>query len=108
MDQLIDIIKAALADGATAEQKTAAAQACRTVASALDAEPGKPIAAPAAPDVAPAMPQSSPLAVLGKLAPDQALDLLIAKLRAAVPEQAAPERARGFKVMIVPVPRRSS
>lgn len=106
MEKLIDIIKEALADGATAEQKAAAAQACRTVAAALDAKPGEPIAAPPSGDAAPppAPPTVAPLAVLGKLSPDQALDLLIAKLRAAVPAQTEPARTRGFKVQLVQVP----
>ncbi len=109
MDKLIDIIKEALADGATPEQKAAAAQACRTVAAALDAAPGQPLAAPVATSAP--EPPPSPLAVLGKLSPDQALDLIIAKLRSTVPAQPqaprAPQpRAQGFKVQLVSVPRK--
>ncbi|MCA9679732.1 MAG: hypothetical protein H6709_10610 [Kofleriaceae bacterium] len=100
MQPLIDTIQAAVADGATAEQRRAAAVACRTLLAAFDAEPGKPIAAQAA-ATAPSL-----LAVLGRLAPDQALDLLIAKLRAAVPaaETQVAEKPRGFHVQLLHVP----
>ncbi len=41
MEQMIDSIRVAIADGATAEQKAAGAQACRTIMTALEAEVGK-------------------------------------------------------------------
>jgi len=96
-DKLIDTIRQAVTDG-TPEQKTAGADACRTLLAALAAEPGRPLAPPQPP---------SPLDVLSKVDPGQALDLFIAKLRAAVPEtaQPQPERRRGFKVRLVPVQR---
>jgi hypothetical protein len=95
MQALIESIQGAIADGATAEQKAAAAGACRALLAAFETEPGKPMAPPQTP---------TPLAVLGRLEPDQALDLLIAKLRAAVPTAVQPERARGFKVQLLQVP----
>lgn len=101
MQNLIDLIKDAVADGASLEQKQAGAQACRTILAALDAEKGKPLAVADAPTPAP-----SPLAMLGKLDPGTALDLLIAKLRAAVPSDAsAPTKRDAFKVQLVPMPR---
>ncbi|MCA9675620.1 MAG: hypothetical protein H6806_11050 [Planctomycetes bacterium] len=55
---------------------------------------------------APASPAAHLLATLGELGPDQALDLLIAKLRTALPAAAnAAASHHGFKVQIVPVPR---
>lgn len=75
MDEMMDAIRGAVAEGATAEQKVAGAQACRTILTALEAEIGKPIALAGAP-------VSSPLA---GISPDQALDLLIARLSAMVP-----------------------
>lgn len=95
MQALIDTIQSAIAEGATADQKTAAADACRALLVAFETEPGKPMASPPVP---------TPLAVLGRLEPDQALDLLIAKLRAALPTAVQPERARGFKVQLLHVP----
>jgi len=70
MDQLLEAIAAAVADGATTEQKQIGVQACRTIMTALDAEPGKPIALPGAPKPHP----------LRGLTFDQALELVIAKL----------------------------
>jgi len=72
MTEMIEAIRAAVADGATPEQKAIGAQACRTILVALDAEPGKPIVLPGAP-------QPHPLA---GITADQALTLLIARLTA--------------------------
>ena len=70
MTEMIEAIRAAVADGATPEQKAIGAQACRTILAALDTEPGKPIVLPGAP-------QPHPLA---GITADQALTLLIARL----------------------------
>ncbi|HWO25873.1 MAG TPA: hypothetical protein VNO30_44365 [Kofleriaceae bacterium] len=70
MTEMIEAIRAAVADGATPEQKANGAQACRTILAALGAEPGKPI-------VLPGVPQPHPLA---GITADQALALLIARL----------------------------
>jgi hypothetical protein len=70
MDQLIDVIRAATATDATKEAKAAGVQACRTIAAALDTEPGKPI-------VLPGTPPQRPLAGVSI---DQVLDLMIARL----------------------------
>ncbi len=80
MEEMISAIRAAVAVGATAEQKVAGAQACRTITTALEVEVGKPIALIGAPTPGP----------LAGIAPDQALDLLIARLTAMVP----PERSK--------------
>lgn len=77
MDEMIDAIRDAVAEGATAEQKVAGAHACRTILTALEAEVGKPIALAGAPVPSP----------LAGISPDQALDLLIAKLSAMVPPE---------------------
>lgn len=76
MEAQLATISAAIAADATAEQKAHGAIACRAILAALGAEPGKPIAMPGAP-----MPH--PLAGID---PGQALDLLIAKLTAALPK----------------------
>lgn len=80
MNEFIEAIRAAVAEGATAEQKRIGADACRTILTALDAEVGKPIVLADAPKPHP----------LSQLDPGQALDLLIAKLSAAIPKDDAP------------------
>jgi hypothetical protein len=77
MKELLDAIRAAVAETATAEQKTAGAQACRTIGTALEAEIGKPIALAGAPTPSP----------LTGISPDQAMDLLIARLRAVADDR---------------------
>lgn len=76
MNELIEAIRAAVANDATAEQKTIGAQACRTILTALDTEAGKPLTVPNAPKPHP----------LSQIDPGQALDLLIAKLSANLPK----------------------
>ena len=98
MNQLLEAIRAAVADDATADQKTNGAQACRTLLAALEAEAGKPLPAPGG------LPPVSPLA---NIDPGQALDLLIARLRAALPanEAKAPARpATGPRIPMVGPP----
>jgi hypothetical protein len=76
MNDLLEAIRTAVAESATADQKAAGARACRTIGAALEAEAGKPLPAPGG------LPATSPLAGID---PGQALDLLIARLRAALP-----------------------
>jgi hypothetical protein len=68
MDSVLETIRSAVANDATAEQKAAGVQACRTILAALDAEPGKPLVPPIAVS-APTRPSL-----------DQVLDLAIARL----------------------------
>jgi hypothetical protein len=79
MDALIDIIRSAVASGASTDQKAAGVQACRTIAAALDTEPGKTFVLPSAP-------QPSPLS---RLSIDQVLELAIAKLSSVATERDA-------------------
>jgi hypothetical protein len=79
MDEMIEAIHAAVADGATAEQRAAGAVACRTILVALEAEAGKALTLPGAPTASP----------LAGIAPEQALDLLIARLSAIAEKKAA-------------------
>jgi hypothetical protein len=100
MNDLIDAIRASVAEGATSEQKQIGVQACRTIMTALDAEPGKPIALPGAPKPHP----------LRGLTFDQALDLVIARLstvadaRESAAEQSPPAATRGPQFPIVHPP----
>ena len=97
-DNLLEAIRAAIADGATAEQKATGAQACQTILAALGAQPSKPI-------VLPGVPQAHPLS---RLSMDQVLDLAIARLTqiAAAREkeaaQPAPTAPRGPRIPIIP------
>lgn len=70
MQELIDVIRAAIATDASKEQKAAGVQACRAIVAALDTEPGKPI-------VLPGVPHKPPLSGVSL---DQVLDLLIGRL----------------------------
>jgi len=70
MNEMIEAIRAAIGEGATVEQKTHGAQACRTLLAALEAQVGKPIPFLGAPAPSP----------LAQLSPEQTLDLVIAKL----------------------------
>lgn len=80
MNELIETIRMAVSEGAVPEQKAAGALACRTILAALEAEAGKAIAVPGAPAQGP----------LAGISPDQALDLLIARLSAVLEKQPAP------------------
>lgn len=86
MNELIEAIRLAVSDGATAEQKATGAQACQTILAALGAQPGKPI-------VLPGTPQPHPLS---RLSMDQVLDLAIARLTqiAAAREKEVAQPAR--------------
>jgi hypothetical protein len=87
MNDLLEAIRIAVADSATADQKASAAQACRTILAALEAEAGKPLPPPGG------LPPVSPLANIDA---GQALDLLIARLRAALPDNDA-DGAKGAR-----------
>lgn len=102
MNEMIEAIRAAVAEGATVEQKTYGAQACRTLLAALEAQVGKPIPFLGAPAPSP----------LAQLSPEQTLDLVIAKLRsvaesreAAAAQPTAPEPP-ALRLPLVPTPAR--
>jgi hypothetical protein len=77
MNELIEAIRAAVAEGATTEQKAVGVQACRTIAAALDTEPGKPLT----------LPGVVPAASTSRVSIDQVLDLAIARLSSLASEQ---------------------
>ena len=85
MHDLLDAIHAAIAPNASADARAAGADACRTILTALDAAPGKPMNATA---TAQASPIATIVAGLRGVPPDQLLDLAITKLRAALPPDA--------------------
>jgi hypothetical protein len=77
MQELIDVITAAIATDASSEQKTAGVQACRTIATALDTEPGKPLT----------LPNSVSAPPTSRISLDQVLDLVIARLNVVATER---------------------
>ncbi len=106
MQEMIEAIRAAVAEGATMEQKASGALACRTLGSALEAEIGKPIVLAGAPAPGP----------LAGISSDHALELLIARLRTVAETQdkeiaataAAPARnaePSGLRIAFVQPPR---
>lgn len=107
MNELIEAIRIAVAEGATPEQKAIGAHACRTIGAALGAEPGTPIA----------MPGVLPSRPLAGLSLDQALDLVIARLsvvaderekRSQIAATVAPQHGNppGLRLPFTPVPTR--
>ena len=99
MNDLIEAIRIAVTDGATADQKATGAQACQTILAALGAQPGTPI-------VLPGVPKPHPLSALSF---EQALELVIARLRTIADtrdqtENVKPASARGPQIPLVPRP----
>jgi hypothetical protein len=96
MQELLEAIRAATTEDATAEEKTAGAEACRTILTALEATTGKPMLVSGAPP-------SNPLAGIDLT---QALDYLIARLRQAAPadEPTRPGRSSGLRIALVRPP----
>jgi hypothetical protein len=78
MEELIETIRAAVANDASTEKKTAGVVACRTILTALDTEPGKPLAMPSV--LPPTLPSATPKLPISQLSLDQMLDLMIARL----------------------------
>ena len=79
MQELIETIRAAVATDASAEKKAAGINACRTILTALDTEPGKPLAMPHVLPP-PTLPGATPRLPVSQLSLDQMLDLMIARL----------------------------
>jgi hypothetical protein len=98
MQELIEVIRVAVATDASTEQKASGVQACRTIAAALGTEPGKPIMLPGMP-----MP-----AATSRVSVDQMLDLMIARLttiaaqREAEPAPTVAPSPRGLRVPTTP------
>lgn len=83
MEKLISVITTATASGASNEQREAGVAACRAILTALDTEPGKPLAPPTAIPV-----QTTP-----RVSIDQVLELVIARLSMLAKERENNERA---------------
>ena len=98
MDELIESIRRGVAADASDEIRMTGANACRTILSTLAPE------AVAAPQAANALPQiAAMLGALRGVPADQLLDLAIARLRAALPADAAPSSIKPLTFHLVPV-----
>jgi hypothetical protein len=123
MENLIETIRTALRDDAEPIARRAGLVACRKILAVLeaatDAEPGAATPAappPSAPEPVSVMPPApasriDPAAVaalvgsLGKLPPEQLLDLAITRLRAALPAGASAPAPPPLRFHLVPVQR---
>ncbi len=92
MQELIEMIRAAVTTGATNEQKAAGLQACRTIIAALDTEPGNPLVPPSL--------LATSLATRPTL--DQMLDLAISRLSTIASARDAAVLPATQKVSAVP------
>lgn len=104
MQELISVISAATEKDATNEQREAGVAACRAILTALDTQPGKPLA----------IPTVAPQQAMPRVSLDQVLDLMIARLSMLAKEReqnaalAAQKSAPavpappGFRVPMVP------
>jgi len=92
MDDLLEQIRAALAPDATDDARTAALNACRTIASTLEPAP-------------PANPMTEVAKTLRGIPAEQLLDLAIAKLRAALPAGVEVPPVPKLEFQIVPLPK---
>jgi hypothetical protein len=82
LDDLIASIHAAVAPNASADVRAIGATACRSLLTALEAQAGQPLAAASS---APASTLAGMLSAFASMPREQLLDLLISKLRAALP-----------------------
>jgi hypothetical protein len=98
MENLIEAIRAASADNATAEARAAGAQACRTILAALEAKAGEPLAS-----VPPTTPMQAVLTALSQTPPEQLLDLAIAKLKAALPAGTDVPAVQSVRIPLLPI-----
>ena len=104
MENVIEAIRASLAADATPEAREAGIQACRAVLAALGAKPGEQLGAPRQIDVGPTA--HAIAAVIRSTPPDQLMDLLITKLRGAVPDAKPVEVTHKINIPLVRIPTR--
>ncbi len=103
-NELMAAIARGAAPEADAESKRSAAQACRWLLTALESEPGAPLVPPDPPVASAPAPAPAATAPKTGIPAGQILDVLIAKLKAELPDEApAPERP-AFRIPFVPVP----
>jgi hypothetical protein len=101
MENVLDTIRAALAPEAPAEARAAGIEACRAVLTALGAAPAEP-QPPRPPEVGPLA--QAVAGLIRTTPPDQLLDMLVAKLRAAVPADTKLEVPTKINIPIIRIP----
>lgn len=99
MENLIDTIRAAIASDSSAASRAAGAQACRTILVALETQAGEPLAS--APP--PTTPVQAALTALSKAPPEQLLDIVIARLKAALPTGTDVAPVQSVRIPLLPV-----
>lgn len=102
MEDVLNTIRAAVASGATPEARAAGIQACKAIIAALGATSGEAFAAPRPVNVGPTA--QALAAVIRTTPPDQLFDMLIAKLRAAVPDGANAAAPQKINIPLVRIP----
>jgi hypothetical protein len=102
MENVIEAIRASLAPDASAEARNAGIQACRAVLTALGAKPGEAFSAPRQVDVGPTA--QAIAAVIRATPPEQLLDLVVTKLRGAVPDAKPVEVTHKINIPLVRIP----
>ena len=101
MDNLIESIRAAIAQDASPEARVIGMAACRAILASLDATPGQPLAPAAVVTPSPAAIAQAVAAFRGVPA-DQLLEIAIGKLRAALPAGTEVPRAEPLKFQMIP------
>ena len=102
MEATIDAIRAALAADAPPEARAAGIEACRAVLGALQAKPGEPLGAPRPVDTGSTA--HAIAAAIRSTPPDQLLDMLITKLRSAVPDAGKLPASQKLNIPLVRIP----
>ena len=103
MEDLLDLIRTAIAPDASPESRAAGAQACRHFIALLEPQP-TPAATP--PGAAP-LPIAELATAIRTIPLDQLLDLAIVKLRSALPADAQAPTVPALNFRLVPVQRKS-
>jgi hypothetical protein len=97
-DQMIDSIRAALAEGATPDARATGVAACRAILAELAPPSTEPARDP--------IPVAAIANALRGQSPDALLDLAIAKLRSLVPQDAPANQHHKLSIPLVPVRKR--
>jgi hypothetical protein len=104
METQLDAIRAAVAADATEEAKAAGVAACRTILGALEARPHEPLVAAKQPaDLI-----AAAVSLMRSVPAEQLLDLMIARLRAALPADQAVSAVQRLHVPLVQLPQIAS
>jgi hypothetical protein len=102
LDDLIASIRAAVVSGASADVRATGATACRSILTALEAQAGQPLTA--APSAAAASTLAGMLSAFASMPREQLLDLVIAKLRAALPPGTATAATGAPRFHLIQIP----